>query len=432
MSSSLAHDYLVNGIASAKAKEIGEARRLLERALTLDLDEQERIEALYWLSEVARDQAEQRDLLESILALDMSDGRARRKLALLDGQVKSNDFIDPDIPQPIPQENVRSANAKRFVCPQCGGKMVFRPDGQSLVCEYCETKKTPQPTDTSEGTADQDFFVAMATKKGHFNILATRIYYCKGCGASFLFSPTELSRNCPHCGSAHVIKNQNDEEVILPTGIIPFQTSESDAKRILRYWLEEKFGKKPVRVKYGAGAYLPVWVFEIAGPIPYRYRIYKEKKWVECQDEEYLLKGEIVIPATLKLEPMWEEQTSRYDLKKAVEYNDEYLSNWPAETYQISVADASLKAREIAFQDEKNRIAEGLSGQFEDLFLSSSKLRVDSYKLILLPVWIITYVHLERGYRVTINGQTGEVIGEMPSTGIRKWINNLLGNDRPK
>jgi predicted RNA-binding Zn-ribbon protein involved in translation (DUF1610 family) len=429
MTSSFAHDLLVNGLASAKAKEYSEARRLLERALSLDLDNQEKIEALYWLSEVTNDPVEQRNFLETILAMDMSNGRARRKLAILNGQIKLDEIIDPNNPQPTNETDPQSIHVRRFVCPQCGGRMVFRPDGQALICEYCESKAASTKFESPIPAEEQDFFVAMATRKGHYKLMATRNYACEGCGANFQFHPNQLTLNCPHCDSALIVQDQESREIVLPTGVIPFNINEIQAKQALRSWLREKLADEPARVTRGSGIYLPVWTFDLSGAITYRYKIFRDKKWVELNGEDHILNNDIIIPATKNIHPLLQQQFAYFDLLKAVGFKEEFLSNWPAETYQITVSDASLKARELVFQAERKQITDNTSGQIEDLFVSSSRMSVVSFKLILLPMWIISYWHKEQRYTVTINGQDGYIIGETPAKGIRKWVEQILGEN---
>lgn len=429
MASSFIHDLLVHGIAAAKANDRTEAKQLLERALSLDLDTQEEIEALYWLSEVCDDPKQQRDYLETLLAMDMSDGRARRKLAILNGQIKPEEIIDPNLPQPIIISDPQSIDAKRYVCPQCGGRMVFRPDGQSLVCEYCDSKPKPQVSDNPGFAEEQDFFVALATSKGHYKIVATRIFICKGCASSFILPPTQLTLTCPYCLSPYVVQDQNNKEFVSPTGIIPFIISETQAKLILKAWLQKKLKDQPVRVHQGHGIYIPVWTFDIAGDVRYHYRVYHDKQWIDLSGTDSILNNDIPIAATKNADRIWQEQIQRYDLLKTIEYKDDYLANWPAETYQIAVSDASLKARERVFLAEKEHVKQIIGGQFEDLSITSEKIRVDSYKLVLLPLWVVFYSLNERQYKVTINGQTGHVVGETPARGLRKWVGKVFGSD---
>src|SRR5215216_2042344 len=122
----------------------------------------------------------------------------RRSLALLDGRLKADEIINPDKLSSAP-EGIRSANAERFMCPNCGGWMSFAPDGQSLLCEYCSRNQTftAQP-----GTAqEKDFIVAMATARGHGKPLNEQVFLCQGCGSQFILPPNQISSTCTYCGS---------------------------------------------------------------------------------------------------------------------------------------------------------------------------------------------------------------------------------------
>ena len=137
----ISFDLLSRGRAAAKSGEKAEAVRYLERCLAQDAASDVRMEALYWLSEASDDLKVKRDCLEEILANNLGDARARRKLALLDGKLKVEEIVDPDhIPAP-PMRSAPEAVAQAFICPKCGGRRVFAPDGQTLVCEYCEQQE---------------------------------------------------------------------------------------------------------------------------------------------------------------------------------------------------------------------------------------------------------------------------------------------------
>jgi hypothetical protein len=52
---------------------------------------------------------------------------------------------------------------------------------------------------------------------------------------------------------------------------------------------------------------------------------------------------------------------------------------------------------------------------------------VDSYQLILLPIWLTTYQHNQEQFEVTVNGQNGRVIGQLPAQGLSDWISGIFG-----
>jgi hypothetical protein len=72
------------------------AYKYLERYLYQDPPLKEQIDAMYYLSLVSPTEAEQRDWIEKILTMDPTEGRARRQLAILNGELQSEKIVDPD------------------------------------------------------------------------------------------------------------------------------------------------------------------------------------------------------------------------------------------------------------------------------------------------------------------------------------------------
>ena len=47
---------------------------------------------------------------------------------------------------------------------------------------------------------------------------------------------------------------------------------------------------------------------------------------------------------------------------------------------------------------------------------NSTTTHVDEVRLVLLPVWIATFQHKGKVFRMLVNGQTGEVVGSVPKS----------------
>ncbi len=421
-------DLLIRGLAAARSKEFFEARRYLEWALRLDPDEEQRIEAWLALAEISSDPKEKRNFLEEVLARDQGDARARRMLAILDGKLKAEDVVDPDhLAQPV-VEVEQATGARRFICPQCGGRMTFRPDGKSLICEYCESRRTlsiPRQ-DNEQASAGQSFTIAMATARGHLRPAARRTFTCQGCGMNFVLPPQQLTLTCPHCASAYVV-DSGEVETILPNGVIPFGVGETQAKRLLRAWLERTPALKGVLVTGGAAVYVPAWAFDLSGSIGWRGMRQAERKlstaellfgggrrreWETARGDHPVLRGNVLVLAAGK----WPEACLRvlqtFDLSQVAPYDDGYLANWPAETYQLAVGDASLQARQSVLLEEQAIIRAQLGGQVRDLTFNSAGMIVDAFRLLLLPVWLVKMALGERKLTAVVNGQKGDVFGE--------------------
>ncbi|RPJ16409.1 MAG: hypothetical protein EHM33_33880, partial [Chloroflexi bacterium] len=176
-------ELLRSGIIDAKAGSKESARRYFDRAVYISHDHEVLAEAWFWMSQVSDDLVEKHKALENCLAHDLRHARARRALAILDGKLKADEIIDPDH-LPLAPEGLRSADAERFMCPKCGGRMSFAPDGQSLLCEYCSRNQrfTAQPGSANE----KDFIIAMATARGHGKPLDQQVFHCEGCGCEFI------------------------------------------------------------------------------------------------------------------------------------------------------------------------------------------------------------------------------------------------------
>jgi hypothetical protein len=93
-----------------------------------------------------------------------------------------------------------------------------------------------------------------------------------------------------------------------------------------------------------------------------------------------------------------------FDLGDLVPYDPSYLADWPAQTYDIDLSDAALKARWQAIE-----IFRAKHGLGENVGIKTSKLRVESYKLILAPLWISHFERQGVRYRVILHGQSGAV-----------------------
>jgi predicted RNA-binding Zn-ribbon protein involved in translation (DUF1610 family) len=426
-----ARDLLMRGMAAAKAGDRQEARFYLEWVLRTKASKEEQQEARFWLSEVSENAAERRDLLDTILAENPNHVRARRNLAIIDGKLNPAEAIDPDRLERAAAAEPQPTKADRFTCPQCGARMVFAPDGSSLYCEHCTLRQgIGRGGEQREYVPEQDFIVALATAKGHLRPVNMRVLQCKGCGVAFTLAPETLSLTCPYCDSVYVTEAASSREMIPPHGLIPFAVDQEQAQKELRGWFKG-LGLERVRVTPLQGLYVPVWVFTVGGTVPYHYTVQQAHEYGGSpvrRSNEAILYEEMRVPAGRKLAERLVGELDEFDLGRLVNYDPRYLADWPAETYSVPLADASLVARRQVLAQVRRRIELDIVEDYSDLKISPANLMVDSFKLVLLPFWFIHYLLEGKRYEVIVNGQTGEVQGERPARGISGWLGRLLGN----
>jgi hypothetical protein len=415
------NDLFKEGLLRFKVKEYDLARDFFERALSVADDDHIRASANFYLSKLTEDPARKRQYLEETLAIDMTHAEARRDLAILDGRLKPEEIVDPDrIPAPPAGEQAVQTN--RFICPKCGGRMVYSPDGASLVCEYCSRQQALSVTTPGN---EKDFFVAMANGAGFRKTISVKTFQCQGCGASFLLSPTELSATCAYCGSVHVIALEKERELVEPDAIIPMAFDQKYASIQLVHWVEGHKISPQAKVMAPRGLYLPVWTFDLIGNVPWNGLIIRNKQQIPVSGEYPAHFNDICIPGSHKMADLLSIFVDEYSLADAPAYDPRFLAGWAAEVYELTMSDAALDARQTAVGRIRRDIRVD-KGNILDLNYSPSNISITSFRLILLPIWVTNYSFEDKSCRIVINGQTGAVHGETRTHGLKDWLEGPL------
>lgn len=432
-------ELLRSGIIEAKSGNKDSARRYLDRAIYMSTSFDVMAEAWFWMAEVMDDPTEKRKALENCLSNDMHHTRARRALAILDGKLKADDVIDPNHLPPAP-DGLRSADAQRFMCPKCGGRMTFAPDGQSLICEYCTRKN---PLGLNQSNEEKDFIVAMATMKGHGKPLQEQVFHCKGCGAKFILPPNQISATCAYCDSPYVVSFENTKDLLAPDAILPHAFDQKQATRLLINWVEGNKLEPEKKVDLPRGLYLPLWTFDIGGEIEYTAEVieydensnpfnkYQEPKVKRIKDNYPVFVNDLPLPASRKLSAVFLKLIPTFDLTVVRPYDPRYLANWLAEVYDVPMADASLDARGQAYKNLQKQLPH-LLNDVNIVHTSSAGMLVESFKLVLLPVWMTELPFGGREHLVLINGQSGIVASDFngkkkEESGLFDFLGDLLG-----
>ncbi len=413
-------ELLRSGIIEAKTGSHETARRYLDRAIYMTSSHDVLAEAWFWMGEVTADPAEKRKALENCLSHDLRHARARRALAILDGKLKADEVINPD-KLPAATEGLRQSSADRFMCPKCGGRMAFAPDGQTLVCDYCSRNQVVSVT--SKEADEKDFIIAMATSRGHGRPLQEQVFHCNGCGAEFILPPNQISASCVYCDSPHVVSLEKTKDLLAPDGIIPHAFNQKQATKFLIDWVEGNNIKPGKKVELPRGLYLPLWTFDIGGAIDYTYEMIEsenemfrergQQEVVRLKDQYPIMVDDLPLPASRKLSSVFLKLIGAFDMKTIKSYDPRYLANWPAEIYDVPMADASLDARSQAYKRYKDRLPHLLNG-LNIVHTSSQNLMVESFKLNLLPVWMTELPFNGREHLVLINGQSGVAASDIP------------------
>jgi hypothetical protein len=105
-----------------------------------------------------------------------------------------------------------------------------------------------------------------------------------------------------------------------------------------------------------------------------------------------------------------------------VPYDTGYLSGHVVEHYQVALAEAAKRGREAMETQLMALCGQQVPGD------TYRNLRIDpaysgqTFKHILVPVWLLTYGYGARTFQVVINGFTGAMAGQYP----KSWVKILL------
>lgn len=435
-------ELLVRGAAAARANDRQEARFYLEWVLRTDAGIEQRTEAWYWLSHIADNPTEKRRCLENVLAAYPGHPEARRDLALLEGRLKREDLVDHRRPvTPLaPSPQLGPQEVQRYRCPECGGALGFNPTKGALSCQFCGYHKVeqaeveggagPRAGARPGGVEEQDWVAAIHTAQGHrWELPMERVFTCQGCGATQTVPPAQTSMECPFCGSPQVVQAGGSRDLIGPEGVVPFGFDGVAARERARRWLgEQRFRPNDLAQQAAISSprpvYLPFWTFDIGGEVRWSGFVEERSVRVAKRGGETIFHNDLLVPASTSL-PEQLLAALRFDTTALVPYSPDLLVDWPAEIYRLPLADASLRAREQILPSAKATVLHTAGQDVRDLTVNTVGMSVISYKLVLLPVWATSYRYQGQRHQLAINGQTGQVHGQVPRSKFQQFLTNL-------
>jgi hypothetical protein len=210
-----------------------------------------------------------------------------------------------------------------------------------------------------------------------------------------------------------------------PQVLGPFKIDPKETTNYIRTWLGKGMLAPDNLAVEHAGmqlhpAYYPFWLFEGTLEIPWFCDVNvgtgRLAQWEAHTGSQFENFKHVLIPGLRKLLPAEVAGIEPFMLDELVEFSPEYLAGWMALTYDVPLADASLKARENVAKNVKRSIESLVetSHPKRNFSTGAGKWSGLTYKLALLPIYIGNYVFQGNRYRLLMNGQTGKVSGKKP------------------
>ena len=335
------------------------------------------------------------------------------------------------------EESVKKSEQKK-ACANCGAELKYKPGSKQLVCGYCGYEAFIEESKNSFEELELSHYLDVVGSKAHTDTLS--LLHCKNCGANQHVEENYKSLHCVYCGEPLILEDVLNEDWILPGAIVPFQIDAKKAQQIFQKWVRaiwfvpNKLKRAALDSEKMHGLYLPYWTFDCNLMADYQgmrgdyyyvtqtYYVGKERKtrqvrktrWSNASGSVSGFIDDILINASEKKQNEIPSQISNWNIKELVQFNQDYLSGFVTEKYTISLKDGHhlsfQKAKDVAY----GWIRTDIGGDTQRVNHADIKISDETFKHILLPVYISSYKYSGKEYQFYINGQTGIIHGKYP------------------
>jgi len=323
-------------------------------------------------------------------------------------------------------------------CVNCGAELRYAPGTTSLKCDYCGYVQEIEPAETTFEELELKPYLEKLGSQSHSEEIT--MLQCKSCGAEQHIEENYKSLHCVYCGSPLIIEDAKKESWILPGAVLPFQINQQKAHQIFKKWVKglwfapNDLKKAAIDPQFTKGLYAPYWTFDAQLYADYsgqRGEYYyvtktvgsgKNKRTVrERRTRWYPASGNVsgfvddtLIKASKQRSGVIPSKVAHWNLKDLKPFDSSFLAGFVTEKYTIPLNDGHLEATKEARNIADNWARRDIGGDTQRVHSIDMKLSDETFKHILLPVYVSAYKFKGKRYNFFINGQTGTLSGKRP------------------
>lgn len=346
----------------------------------------------------------------------------------------------PTTPPPPAPPAPPAGGHLRSTCPTCGSQTTYAPGTTHLRCTSCGASFDIEAVDAqiTENSYDEwkqrsgDVVVAS---------LGEYVMRCRNCGATT--ETRDLAGTCQFCQGA-LVAVEHPEGLVQPEGVVPFGIDRGGAQQAFGEWVRTRRFAPNALKKVGTteglvGTYVPHWTFDAQTETDYvgqrgehyyvtmtrtvsdgkggtRTETYQQRRtrWHHARGHVSRFFDDVLVRGTGRVDPDRLDEMGPWKLGDAKPYQPEFLTGYSALRYDIDpMAGAKLaraQMRPVIRTDVERHIG-GDEQRVKDMDVTYSRA---TFKLMLLPLWMATYLYGGKTWQVYVNANTGEVVGDRP------------------
>ncbi len=332
----------------------------------------------------------------------------------------------------------------KHACPACGAQATWDPASRKLVCSFCGTESAYAVDRTTGGVEESDLSRALTDtpREEPGWDTARRSVQCQSCKAVMAFAADRVGQNCEFCGSPALVDYKAIQAPIRPWGILPFIVAATKVRDDVRRWLRTRW-LAPSSLKRHAfvdrlkSLYIPYWTFDAQVVCPWQaqaghyyyvnepvrdakgrvqMRPVRKVRWTPASGiVEHVFDDELV-PGTRGIAPGLLAGVEPFPTKDLVRYDTAFLSGHVVEQYQVVLTEAVKESKDAMTAKLEALCAAQIPGDTHRNLQISPSWSAETFKHVLVPVWLLTYIHRTKPYQVVVNGSTGSIAGRYPKS----------------
>ncbi len=339
-----------------------------------------------------------------------------------------------------------------YQCPACTGPLHFDSTLGKLKCDFCESVFETAEIEKMYADANRRAAEAAAqAAKDHqkaeeqaaqeqamgaepsqeWNDAGLHAYNCTACGAELVCDANTAATSCPYCGNPAIIPGQFSG-MLKPDYVIPFARNKQDAVNTLTSYYKGKLllprsftaGNHIEEVK---GVYVPFWLYN--GSVDARASYRMERRRVMQQGDVEITQTEhftgersgtlrfsgIPVDASTHMPDDLMDSIEPYNYKELKPFSMAYMPGYLADKYDVSQDKCRDRARERAVNTARSALFQTVTG-YTSVNVTGQEERIHSDKVqyAMLPVWLLSTRWDNKNYLFAMNGQSGQMIGDLP------------------
>ncbi|PFG36654.1 hypothetical protein ATL41_1386 [Flavimobilis soli] len=341
----------------------------------------------------------------------------------------SDPIQDPTTTGPAPEPAIAELMATR--CTSCGSQLAYAPGTSYLRCTCMS-----QVEIADAGHVVEQAYEAWARENaGQSPVAASvlRTLRCDGCGAQM--QSANLSDSCQFC-AGHLVAVSAVEGTVAPSGVLPFALDSSAAQAAVVKWVQSRWlapnalkdvnGTEALR-----GTYVPHWAFDADTTTDYtgqRGEEYwegegeertREVRWYSARGTTKRRFDDVLVVGTTTLSEKQLDDLTPWDTASIVPFQPGYLAGYSTVSYDVDPAAGLEKAKQKMAGPIRKDVEKDIGGDEQRVHSLQTAYANVMFTLLLLPVWIMTYMYAGKQWQVMVNATTGEVIGKRPYSPVK-------------